>query len=81
MACHVQINPTAEALQVSHELMEVLEEHVRDFEIRYCYLEPEPVLIEALRAIRPQDEDEEKALAALRRELENGEPVELLVSC
>ena len=78
MAIHVQIEPRAEALRVSSEFAEILDEYAEDFEIRYCDLEPHGAVIAALRAIAPQSEDERLALARVLAVLERGEGVELL---
>jgi hypothetical protein len=80
MAIHVQIEPRAEALRVSAEFAEVLDEYAEDFEIRYCGLEPNEAVIGALRAISAKSEDERLALARVLAMLESGEGVELLYS-
>ena len=80
MAIHVQIEPRAEALRVSAEFAEVLDEYAEDFEIRYCGLETDEAVIAALRAITPKSEDERIALARVLEMLERGEGVELLYS-
>jgi hypothetical protein len=80
LAIHVQINPTAEAVQVSHRLADVLDERAIDFDIRYCCLEPTPETMSELRAIAPQNAEEAGAIAAILEGLERGEGVELLYS-
>lgn len=79
MSWDIQINPTAEALHVSYQLVEVLEEFVEDFEIRYCFLQPSDEAIAALRAVRPQGAEEHSAVSWILAELERGDEVELLI--
>jgi hypothetical protein len=82
MAHHVQINPTAPALHVSRDLLEVLEQNAVDFEIRYCFIPEEnaEATIEALEALTPQGVDEAFAVKQLIADLIAGEPVEVLYS-
>lgn len=80
MSYHVQINPSAEAIQIGADLAEVLEEYAIDFEIRYCALVPGAGLLNALYSLQPSDEDEKRAIVTLLRDLEAGDGVELLFS-
>lgn len=79
MSWDVQINPQAEALHISYELVEALDELVEDFNIRYCALEPSPQAIAALRRVHAQSQEEQQAIDQIVAELERGEPVELLI--
>ncbi len=79
MSWDIQINPTAEALHVSYELVEVLDEFVEDFEIRYCALQPSDEAIAALRAVRPQGGEEQQAIDQILANLQRGDAVELLI--
>jgi hypothetical protein len=77
MSWDIQINPTAEALHVSHGLVEALNEFVGDFDIRYCFLEPNDEAVAALRRVRARGPEERLAIERLIGELERGEAVEL----
>jgi len=79
MGWDIQINPTAEALHISFELVEVLDQFVEDFEMRYCGLEPRDEAIAALRRVRPQGVEEQQAIDRILAELERGAAVELLI--
>jgi hypothetical protein len=79
MGWDIQINPTAEANHVSPALVEVLDEFVEDFEIRYCALQPDPAAIAALRGVQARSREEEAAIARMISELERGNAVELLI--
>ena len=74
----VQINPTAEALHVSPQFGEVLYEFAQDFELKYCWLDPDPDVIDALKAIEPSGDDEVRAIRTIVELLEAGEEVEIL---
>ncbi len=82
MSSHVQIDPRAEALAVSHDFIEAIEPFVQNFDIRYCGLDSSDAqpLIARLRALTPKFTDEQRAIATIVRLLVNGEPVELLSS-
>ena len=79
MAWDIQINPHAEATSVSRELVDVLDEFVQDFEVRYCGLQPDSNVIAALRRVQAHTREEEAAIAYIVRELERGDAVELLI--
>lgn len=78
MAIHLQIDPRAEAVLVGPALAAVLDGHVQDFELRYCALEPDAHVIDALRSIEPATRQEADAIATLLARLEVGEPVEMI---
>ena len=79
MSWDIQINPAAEALHVSYELVEAIDEFAEDFNIRYCALKPSAEAIAALRRVRAHGDEEQLAIDRLVAELERGEPVELLI--
>ncbi len=68
--------PNGEALHVSYELVEAIDEFVEDFDIRYCCLEPSAEAIAALRRVRARGDEEQLAIDRLIAELERGEPVD-----
>jgi dihydroorotase len=79
MSWDIQINPTAEALHVSYELVEALDEFVEDFDIRYCALEPSDEAIAVLRRVPAQGPEEQSAIDQIVANLQRGEAVELLI--
>ncbi len=74
----VQINPTSEALHVSRQFSEMLYIYAQDFELKYCWLEPEPEVIEALNNLVPDGPEEARAIREIIHLLERGEDVEIL---
>jgi predicted RNA-binding protein with EMAP domain len=77
----IQINPTSEARGISWNLVETLEPFLQDFELRYCYLEPEDAeeLMPKLRALKPRGDSEAQAIREIIVLLERGETVELML--
>ena len=73
MGWDIQINPTAEAFPITHNLVEILDKWAVDFDIRYCALEPDPRLIAQLSAYRPANAIEADVINRLLRELEENE--------
>ena len=74
----VQINPTSEALHVSPGFSEFLYIYAQDFELKYCWLDPEPRVIQALRDLQPEGEEEAQAIREILELLERSEEVEIL---
>ena len=79
MGYTMQINPTSPARSVSVQLMQALEPHLEDFELRYCALEPSAEAIRALRAYAAAWPEEQEAVTEIIALLERREPVELLI--
>ncbi len=79
MGYTMQINPTSPARSVSFQLMNALERHLEDFELRYCFIEPTPEAIRTLRTHAAAWPEEQDAVTELITHLEQGEPVELLI--
>lgn len=79
MGWDIQINPTAEAHGVSWKLVDMLDEYVEDFQMRYCFLEPNPEAIAALRSFSSEERDDSLVVKAIIEELESGNEVELLI--
>lgn len=77
MSWDIQINPTAEAMHVSYELVEAIDEFAEDFEMRYCFVEPSDEALAALRRVRAQGPEEQSAIDQIIANLQRGETVEL----
>jgi len=75
----VQINPTSPVHSIRGDLVNALESHLEDFELRYCSLEPSARALRALRAYEPAWDEERVAVAEIISLLERGETVELLL--
>lgn len=73
MGWNIQMNPAAEANHVSDKLMQVLDGFVQDHAMRYCWVDPDPALIEALQAIEPQGVDEAWVIGRLAGRLATGD--------
>ena len=71
MGWDIQINPTAEAFPITHNLVELLDEYATDFEMKYCYIQKDPQLIASLQAYRPADDGEATVVEQLIRRLES----------
>jgi hypothetical protein len=65
---------------VGIELAELLADHGLDFSIRYLGIERTPELIDALRSLRPRDDEEAHAILTLVLELNSAGAVELFLS-
>ena len=76
----VQINPTAPAFQLSRELVELLDPFVEDFEMRYCYIDPERAVdaLAALRRVSSRVTEEQRVIEQIVALLEDEREVELL---
>lgn len=79
MGWDIQINSTAEATPITPGLVELLDEWVVDFDMRYCSLQRDPRLVALLRTYRPATDAESAVVARLVRELECEDGVELLL--
>ncbi|HYM14826.1 MAG TPA: hypothetical protein VEZ14_04655 [Dehalococcoidia bacterium] len=79
MGWDIQINPTAEAHGVSSALVALLDGHVQDFHMRYCYLDPSDEAIAALRSFSSDEREDALVVKAMIEELEAGNEVELLI--
>jgi hypothetical protein len=79
MGWDIQINPTAEAFPITHNLVELLDEWAVDFDIKYCALQRDPRLIAQLSTYRPANAAEAAVIGRLIRELEDEDCVELML--
>ncbi len=80
MGAVVQINPDAEGYEVSAKFRELVYVHANDFAVKHWWLEPEPGVIDALRAIESEGPEEAQAIREIVAVLEDGDDVELTLS-
>ncbi len=79
MGWDIQINPTAEAFPITHNLVELLDEWAVDFDMRYFSIQKDPRLLAQLSTYRPANAIEADVIDRLVRELENEDGVELML--
>jgi hypothetical protein len=79
MGWDIQINPTAEAFGISHELADILDGFLEDFHIRYAALEPSPALIEALQSHVSRHTNDAHVIERIVTELSRGDGVEVIL--
>ena len=76
MGWDIQINPTAEAFGISHELAGLLDGFLEDFHLRYAALSPSPALIEALKTHVSRHTNDAHIVDLIVADLSRGDGVE-----
>ena len=79
MGWDIQINPTAEAFPITHDLAELLDEWATDFDMRYCSIQKDSRLVALLRTYRPATDAEAAVIDRLVGGLESDDGVELIL--
>jgi hypothetical protein len=76
----VQINPTSPAFHLSRELVEILDPFLDDYQMRYCYIDPERAeeALNALRGVSSRFTEEQRVIDQIVALLEDESDVELL---
>lgn len=79
MGWDIQINPTAEAFGISHELAGLLDGFLEDFPLRYAALQPSPAVIEALKTHVSRHTNDARVVERIVTELSRGDGVEVIL--